>query len=123
MAGRMSVLSASYSQSGRHGEQGSISIGETGKDVLTASQILGLRPDEMIVCAPGLLDNVLTVAKRRGYWTYPEIRPLTDPNPYWKGDKQKTKSAPVNVAAASAHGTERRLVERLKRAAQAADLR
>jgi type IV secretion system protein VirD4 len=121
MAGRASILTASYSQGGRHGEAGNISIGETGKDVLTPSQILGLRPDEMIVCAPGLLNNVLTIAKRRGYWTYPEIRPLVDPNPYWKGDRQKTKSAPA-VSAANPSG-ERRMVERLARAAKAAESR
>ena len=44
---------------------GSISIGETGKDVLTSKPDFGFAADEMIVCAPGLLNNVLTIAKRR----------------------------------------------------------
>ena len=84
LAGSRTILTGSVSHSGRRGDRGSLSIGETGQQVLDAHTAAGLGPDEMVINAPGLVRDII-IARRRPYWEYPEIARWCDPNPYAPG--------------------------------------
>lgn len=120
LAGTRSILSGSYSQGGRRGETGNISVSEIGMPVLDAHSAAALGPDQMVIHAPGLVKDII-IARRRRYLDYPEIARWCDPNPYAPGAEQEApKAAPVVPVTASG-GSKRCMVERLGRAAKAAN--
>ena len=55
----------------------------------------------MVLCAPGLLRNPVAVVNRRGYWEYPEIAALCDPNPYYRGGGKDGNTAGGQQGAGS----------------------
>ena len=97
IAGTRSILTGSYSQGGRRGEAGNISIGETGMPVIDAHTAAALGSDQMVISAPGLVKDII-IARRRPYWKYPEIARWCDPNPYAPGANQHSKPAPGSQA-------------------------
>jgi type IV secretory pathway TraG/TraD family ATPase VirD4 len=95
LAGRKTILTLSHSQSaGRAGDDWSgISVGETGMDVLTPHQAMGLECDRIIAFAPGLVPNVM-ILRAPNYWEYRDIQRLTDANPYAPGYRPPRASMP-----------------------------
>jgi hypothetical protein len=93
-------LSGSYSQGGKRGEEGTISVAETGMPVLDAHTAAGLGPGEMVINAPGLVKDII-IARRRPYWEYPEIARWCDPNPYAPGNAKPGRQGGGQTAGAS----------------------
>jgi type IV secretory pathway TraG/TraD family ATPase VirD4 len=92
LAGRRTILTASYSSSaggrGRPDSWGGVSYGEAAQDVLTPHDVMALGPDKFIMIAPGLVPDV-AVVKRKNYWDYSEIASRCDPNPYAPGYRKR----------------------------------
>jgi len=89
LAGRKTLLTMNHSATpgGRNSSAwGGISVGETGADVLTPHQVMGMDSTQLIAFAPGLVPDVM-ILRRRNYWEYRDIARLCDPNPYAPGYK------------------------------------
>jgi type IV secretory pathway TraG/TraD family ATPase VirD4 len=81
LAGRKSVVCMNQSHD-RLGKP-SISFSETGADVLTPHDVMGMEAGTVMLVAPGLVKDII-VARARNYWEYADIAALCDANPYHK---------------------------------------
>src|SRR5579872_44836 len=81
LAGRRTIITsnASHADTGK----GSVSFDQMGQNVLDPHAVMALPNDQMVMFAPGLVKDVI-IARRRGYWEYPEIAALCDDNPYYR---------------------------------------